>query len=83
VAALEKSPDLGNSPPDPKAFMYIESAATLVVWRDRVCAVEVHDRQGDRVGRTSVRAWETVQAVGTQTKSKKTLKLIAQVRRSP
>ena len=27
--ALEKSPDLGNSSPDPRAFMYIESATNL------------------------------------------------------
>ena len=35
------------------------------------CAVEVHDRQGDGVGRTSVRAWETVQVVGTQIKPRR------------
>jgi hypothetical protein len=43
-----------------------------IVWRDEMDAVEVHDRQGDRVDRVSVRAWVVQRAARPGTNPPKT-----------
>src|SRR5271156_1740604 len=48
--APEKSPDLGNSSPDPRAFMYIESATDLSGKQAR--NIHLKDRRFVRRSRT-------------------------------
>jgi hypothetical protein len=46
------------------------SKCGLILWRDRVCAVEVHDRQDSRVGRRTAVGSRKQAAIGVEPKLK-------------